>query len=57
VAASVEKYQEVIAKLRASIDNEFDFVTFPISKTIKSSGQSDLREIVGALMRDEAGPG
>jgi Lrp/AsnC family transcriptional regulator of ectoine degradation len=57
VAASVEKYQEVIAKLRASSDNEFDFVTFPISKTIKSSGQSDLREIVGALMREEASPG
>jgi hypothetical protein len=43
--------------LRASSDNEFDFVTFPISKTIKSSGQSDLRDIVGALIRDEASPG
>ena len=56
-AANVEKYQEVIAKLRASSDNEFDFLTFPISKTIKSPGQSDLRQIVGALTRDEADPG
>ena len=57
VAASVEKYQEVIAELRASVDNEFDFVTFAISKTIKSPGQSDLRQIVGALTRAEASPG
>lgn len=56
VAASVEKYQEVIAELRAASDNEFDFVTFPISKTIKSPSQSDLRQIVGALTRDEASP-
>jgi Lrp/AsnC family transcriptional regulator of ectoine degradation len=57
VAASVEKYQEVIAELRASVENEFDFVTFAISKTIKSPGQSDLRQIVGALTRAEASPG
>jgi Lrp/AsnC family transcriptional regulator of ectoine degradation len=49
VAASVEKYQTVIADLRTSTDSEFDFVTFPVSNTIKSSGQSDLRRIVGAL--------
>jgi Lrp/AsnC family transcriptional regulator, regulator of ectoine-degradation genes len=51
VAASVEKYQIVIADLRASTGSEFDFVTFPVSKTIKSSGQSDLRRTVGALTR------
>ena len=51
VAASIEKYQAVIADLRASTDGEFDFVTFPVSKTIKSSGQSDLRRTVGALTR------
>jgi Lrp/AsnC family transcriptional regulator of ectoine degradation len=52
VAASVEKYHTVIDKLRASTDNEFDFVTFPVSKTIKSPGQSDLQQIVGALTHD-----
>jgi Lrp/AsnC family transcriptional regulator of ectoine degradation len=54
VAASVEKYQTVIADLRASIDCEFDFVTFLVSKTIKSSGQNDLRRTVGALTRDNS---
>jgi len=52
VAASVEKYQTVMVDLRASTDYEFDFVTFPVSKTIKSPGQSDLRRTVGALARD-----
>ena len=52
VAASIEKYQSVIDKLRVSTDYEFDFVTFPVSKTIKSLGQSDLRRTVGALTRD-----
>jgi Lrp/AsnC family transcriptional regulator of ectoine degradation len=52
VAASVEKYQAVIDRLRASTDGEFDFATFAVSKTIKSRGQSDLRKIVGALTHD-----
>jgi len=52
VASSVENYQTVIDKLRVSADNEFDFVTFPVSKTIKSPGQSDLQQIVGALTHD-----
>ena len=51
VAASVEKYQTVIADLRASTGSEFDFVTYPVSKTIKSMGQGDLRRTVGALIR------
>jgi Lrp/AsnC family transcriptional regulator of ectoine degradation len=51
VAASVEKYQTVMVDLRALTDYEFDFVTFPVSKTIKSSGQSDLRRTVSALTR------
>ena len=54
VAPSVEKYQTVIADLRASTGTEFDFVTFPVSKTIKSLGQSDLRRTVGALTRDNS---
>lgn len=57
VAASVEKYQTVIADLRAATDNEFDFVTFPVSKTIKSPGQGDLRRTVGALTRDSFASG
>ena len=52
VAASVEKYQAIMDKLRVSTDGEFDFVTFPVSRTIKASGQSDLRRTVGALARD-----
>ena len=54
VAESIEKYQAVIAELRASTDGEFDFVTFPVSKTIKSSGQGDLRRTVVALTRDNS---
>jgi Lrp/AsnC family transcriptional regulator of ectoine degradation len=54
VAASVEKYQTVIDKLRVSTDNEFDFVTFAVSKTIKSPGESDLQKIVGALTQDNS---
>jgi Lrp/AsnC family transcriptional regulator of ectoine degradation len=54
VAARVEIYQTVITDLRASTDNEFEFVTFPISKAIKSPGQSDLRRIVGALTLDNS---
>lgn len=57
VAASVEKYQEVIGELRTASDCEFDFVTFPVSKTIKSVGESDLRQIVGRLQRHEVDVG
>jgi Lrp/AsnC family transcriptional regulator of ectoine degradation len=52
VAASIERYQSLIEKLRASTGYEFDFVTFPVSKTIKSPGHGDLRRTVGALTRD-----
>ena len=54
VAASVEKYQAVMDKLSASTDGELDFVTFPVSKTIKSPGQSDLQQIVGVLTHDNS---
>lgn len=54
VAASVEKYQCIISDLRASTGSEFDFVTFPVSKTIKSTGQNDLQRVVGALTHDSA---
>ena len=52
VAASVEKYQAVLDKLRVSTGGEFDFATFAVSKTIKSQGQSDLQKVVGALAHD-----
>lgn len=52
VAASIEKFQAVIADLRASTGHEFDFLTFPVTKTIKSAGQGDLRRTVAALTRD-----
>lgn len=55
IAATVEKYQDVIGKLRAASECEFDFVTFPVSGSIKSIGQSDLKQIVGRLMRDDDG--
>jgi len=54
VAASVEKYQTVMDKLRASTGGDFDFVTFPVSKTIKSSAHCDLRRTVGALTRENS---
>jgi Lrp/AsnC family transcriptional regulator, regulator of ectoine-degradation genes len=54
VAASVEKYQDVITELRTSSENDFDFVTFPVSKTVKSEEQSDLRQIVTSLTRGVA---
>ena len=57
VASSVEKYQTLITELRASTDCEFDFCTFPVSKTVKSSNQNDLRRTVAALTRDNAAAG
>jgi DNA-binding Lrp family transcriptional regulator len=53
VAATVERYQEVIAELRNQSENDFDFVTFPISKAIKSHSHNDLKQIVGRLVREE----
>ena len=49
VAASIEKYGEVIAELRTQGGGEFDFVTFPVSKSIKTVGQGDLRQLVERL--------
>lgn len=57
VAATVERYQEVIAELRSQSENEFDFVTFPISKAIKSHSHGDLKQIVSRLTREEPGAG
>jgi hypothetical protein len=54
VAATVERYQEVIVELREQSGNEFDFVTFPVSKAIKSHGHNDLKQIVGRLTREAA---
>lgn len=53
-AASVEKYQDVIAALRLQSGCEFDFVTFPITKTVKSPGDGDLRQLVSRLTLDKA---
>lgn len=57
VAATIERYQEVIAELRSLSENDFDFVTFPISKAIKSHSHSDLKQIVSRLIRDDPGSG
>jgi DNA-binding Lrp family transcriptional regulator len=54
VAASLEQYQAVIAEVRAATGTEFDFLTFAVSKTIKTLGQSDLRRTVAALTRDKS---
>jgi Lrp/AsnC family transcriptional regulator, regulator of ectoine-degradation genes len=53
-AATIEKYQDVLAELRSASESDFDFVTFPVSKAVKSVGQSDLRQLVARLTRDEA---
>jgi Lrp/AsnC family transcriptional regulator, regulator of ectoine-degradation genes len=55
VAATIERYQEVIAELRSLSESEFDFVTFPISKAVKSHSHSDLKQIVSRLTRDDPG--
>ncbi len=52
VAANVEKYQTVIADLVYRRASSSDFATFPVTKMIKSAGQSDLRRTVSALTRD-----
>jgi Lrp/AsnC family transcriptional regulator of ectoine degradation len=57
VSATVERYQDVITELRTLSENEFDFVTFPISKEIKSQRQGDLKQIVGRLTREDASSG
>lgn len=54
VAATVERYQEVINELRALSECEFDFVTFPMSRSIKSVAHGDLRQIVARIAREEA---
>ncbi len=54
VAATLEEYQEVIVELRTLSEGEFGFSTFPVSKLVKSPGQSDLRQLVGRLTRDPA---
>lgn len=52
VATNVEKYSALIADLRVATGVEFDFATFPVTKMIKSAGQSDLHRTVSALARD-----
>lgn len=54
-AASIEKYQEVIVALRVQGGGEFDFVTFPISKTIKAQADADLQQVVARLTVAKAG--
>lgn len=53
VAATIERYQGVIAELRTLSESEFEFVTFPISKSLKSDRHNDLRQIIGRLTREE----
>lgn len=50
-AKSIERYQQIIADLRAHSGDDFDFVTYPISKAIKSPGQGDLRQLLERLER------
>jgi Lrp/AsnC family transcriptional regulator, regulator of ectoine-degradation genes len=54
VAATIERYQDVLNELRTVSECDFDFVTFPVSKGVKSIGQSDLRQLVARLSRDES---
>ena len=56
VAAGIEKYQAVIAELRTQSLDDFEFVTFPISKIIKTAGQSDLRQIIARTAHTEEAP-
>jgi Lrp/AsnC family transcriptional regulator of ectoine degradation len=54
VASTLERYQEVITQLRQQSGNDFDFVTFPVSKAIKTHHHSDFKQIVGRLSREDA---
>jgi Lrp/AsnC family transcriptional regulator, regulator of ectoine-degradation genes len=51
VAASIESYQAIIAELRMQSGDDFDFVTFPVSKAVKTPGQSDLRQVIARIAR------
>jgi Lrp/AsnC family transcriptional regulator of ectoine degradation len=53
VAGSIEKYQGIIAELRIQSSDDFDFMTLPVSKTLKTPGQSDLKHIVTRAARTE----
>jgi Lrp/AsnC family transcriptional regulator of ectoine degradation len=53
VAGTIEKYQTVIADLRIQSTDDFDFITLPVSKTVKTPGQSDLKQIVARAMRPD----
>jgi DNA-binding Lrp family transcriptional regulator len=54
VAASIEDYQAVLAELRTQGGGEFEFVTYPVSKTIKAPAQCDLRAIVSRLAQSDS---
>lgn len=57
MASSVEHYQLVIERLQQLSLGDFDFVSYPVTKTIKSFDRADLLAVLGALSAqdDEAG--
>jgi Lrp/AsnC family transcriptional regulator, regulator of ectoine-degradation genes len=54
IAPSIERYQAVIEELRTQSADDFEFVTFPISKGVKIPGQNDLRQVLGRLARADS---
>ena len=54
IAPSIERYQMIIEELRTQSADEFEFVTFPVSKSIKMPGQSDFRQIVSRIARGDS---
>jgi Lrp/AsnC family transcriptional regulator of ectoine degradation len=54
IASSIERYQAIMEELRVQSSDDFEFVTFPISKTIKGQGAGDFRQIVGRVARGDS---
>ncbi|MBS0364853.1 MAG: Lrp/AsnC family transcriptional regulator [Proteobacteria bacterium] len=48
-APGIERYQEVIGELRQLSGDEFEFLTYAISGSVKAAGQADLRALVTRL--------
>ena len=49
MASSVEHYQQVIERLQRENPGDFDFVSYPVTKSIKSFDRTDLLAILDVL--------
>jgi Lrp/AsnC family transcriptional regulator of ectoine degradation len=54
IAPTIERYQAIIEELRAHSADEFEFVTFPISKSIKRAGHGDFKQTIARMARNQS---